>query len=194
VATSSFFGDAHCNGNCSGYDTSQCLANVCDANVVNCQNKCDADRLDCRDMCEREENDCVLDHRPNCSQNRASCDSVCDSNLNDCLQQCDPKSCYWYQVPVSEDKNMIEGMACMAKMNVDSGNQIICDNNLPNSGAQWFKGTIVKDKDYGKKSQNGTINRVKYCFLPGCDTNVEPNKCRYNDGAWTGFCYIHKFW
>ena len=115
--------------------------------------------------------------------------SSCTPNVCTSTNPDVPSGCYWYQVPESEDSHLTPGTTCMVKMNVDSNHHIICDNNEANGSAQWFKGSIAKDKGY-----DGKTNKVKICSVTGCTDTVNPNKCRYYNGLWSNHCYVHKTW
>lgn len=192
----SFTGEATCNNNCSGYNTSQCVANVCSPSIAICQDQCNTNYSSCTDP------DCSLDRywcQVDCGSNTqclAGCETTynqcltiptCSSVLSSCLSQCG--NCYWYQVPESEDQHLNPGTTCMVKMNVDSNFNLICNDNLANSSAQWFQGSIAKDPHYGEGG-----NKVKICSLPGCTQTVNPNKCRYYAGNWSNNCFVHKTW
>jgi len=171
------------------------MAKFCNSNITACQDDCDQAVGTCKSDCSDDQYWCQIgcgntqQCMSYCSGQFTQCETNCDVNRTNCLQQCNPNSCYWYQVPVSEDEHLNPGTQCLVKMNVNSSNQMICDDTLANSGAQWFKGTIQKDKDY-----NGGSNKVKICSVAGCTKTVNPNKCRYYNGNWTGFCYVHKTW
>lgn len=190
MPASSFFGDAPCNGNCSGYDTSQCVANVCNPNTTACQNQCNDDFTNCIDP------DCALDQywcQNGCGSNQQCLEGcaatytqcinslTCSDILSNCLQQCNPNSCYWYQVPVSEDSHVTVGTTCMVKMNVNGNGTMICSDAAAHGGAQWFQGTIASSS-------------VKICSVTGCTEPRNPNKCRYYNGNWSNNCYVHKTW
>ena len=125
-----------------------------------------------------------------CNSNCSGYDSSqCTPNVCTSVNPNFPYNCYWYQVPEAEDQYLSPGATCMVKMNIDSNRNVICDDNVANYNAQWFQGSIVKDPHYGEGS-----NKVKICAVTGCTSTVNPNKCRYYNGIWSGNCFVHKTW